>query len=344
MVRIQSLVVLLAIGMTIVFLGCTKDNPVNTPGQMNDEQALTQQVTSVDSVAEFSSSDEATIDDNGLRDPDYEGLAKEASIDIGSIRSVAGDSIYPVRWGRHIKWDQVVRDYNVVMLGDTGALVTIVKTMPGEFWVGLGYRGRDTVVIDTIIRKPFTEIVTRKVQFKRIARTDDPRRNWVPVAITLVQGKTQGTAGFSISSLSIFVQHIDGPLPVQSDITDPLNTWFQLGWRHGTIPIFDVGDSVKVRVTIMSGDDSNEVVVLRHGIAGTSLLRGRTRMRLVSVSGSAGNYTRVYERTFRAALPWRSIFAARLNAVVDVISRSSIYVDTAPFVNEFWGMPYIVAY
>jgi len=296
-------------------------------------------VTMADSIAEFSSSDEATIDDNGLRDPDYEGLAKEAAAVGERFGSVAGDSLYPIRWGRRITWSEVTRDYQVVMLGDTGAIVTIVKTLPGEFWVGLGYRSPDTVVIDTIIRKPFTEVVTRKVQFKRIAHTDYPMRNWAPVAITLVQGKTQGTNSFTIVSMEV----IDASVGYDSVVTDPNNTWFRLGWRRGTIPIVQSGDSVTVRVTVTSSDDSSEIVIFRHGIAGTSLLRGRTRMRLVSISGSPGNYTRVYERTFHPYLRF-GIFAARFNVVVDVLSRGSIFDNNAPFTNEFWGTPYIVTH
>ena len=340
-VMFRSLQVLsVGIGLAFAFLliGCTKDNSVNSPSQTPDEQALTQQVMTVDSVSDYSSSDETTIDDNGLRDPDYEGLAKEANIDLTSRRTVFGDTLYPIRWGRHIRWNAIVRDYHVVMLGDTGAIVTIVKTIPGEFWIGLGYRAHDTIVIDTIIRKPFTETLTRKVQFKRIAHTDNPFRNWLPVAITPVHGNTQGTASFTISSIEV----LDTQAGYDATLTDPENSWFRLGWRRGTIPIFGVGDSVTVRLTIASSNDSNEVVVLRHGITGISLTRGRAGMRLVSVTGSSGNYTRVYEKTFRANLPW-NIFAARFNLVVDVTSHSSIFVNEAPYVNEFWGIPYIIA-
>jgi hypothetical protein len=331
--------VVLAIGLS----GCSKDNVVTTPGQITDQQALQTDVTSIDSVAQFSSSDENTIDDNGLRNPEYDGLAKIDAGLLSNLGRVFGDSLYPVRWGRHIFWNQVTRNFDVTIApGDSSALVTITKTMPGEFLVGLGYRTIDTVVVDTVIKKPFTEVVKRKVRFIRVARTDNPLRNWVPVAISMVQGKTRPDTlnMFSVTSLEVeAVGHFD------TTYTDPLQTWFRLGLFHGSIPHFRVGDTIKVTLTVHSASDSAEIAHLRYGIAGDGAERRRTLMRLVSTTGSAGNFDRVYQRVFVSRLPSflpPGILAVRFNAIADVISYGSIYVNDDPFTNEFWGTPYIV--
>ena len=334
----QWLFLSIAFGITIIFFGCTKDNPVAFHSRITDEQALRAKVERADSIAQFSGSDEATIDDHGLREPEYLGREDDAIVNSISTLSGTRDSSSPVRWGRHIKREQIVRDYHIDILGDTGAIVTIVKTIPGEFLVGWGYRTPDTVVVDTIVRKPFTQIVTRKIQFKRVANSDDPHRNWRPVALTLVQGKNQGTLTFSITSLEIIDPRLPAPPPV---VTDPLNTWLRLGWRHPAVPVILAGDSIVVHVTITSSNDSNEIVALRHGIDGIGPQRGRARMLLVSVTGSPGNYTRVYEKIFHANAPRRDIIA-RLNAVIDVLSYGSIFSKEEPFTNEFWGMPYIL--
>src|SRR5882762_9859160 len=187
MIRLQMAVAVLF--AALVLGGCSKD-PGGVQPIPTDQQALQDAVTSIDSVAQFSSSDEVTIDDNGMRSAEYDGLAKIDANDLANLSAVFADSVYPVRWGRHIFWNQVTRKYDIVISpGDSNALVTITKILPGEFWVGIGFKTADTVVVDTIIKKPFTEVVKRKVRFIRVARGEHPFRNWVPVAITMVLGK-----------------------------------------------------------------------------------------------------------------------------------------------------------
>ncbi len=338
LLHLSMLLMALAIGLA----GCAKENVVGPP-TLTDQAALQAEVTTIDSVAQFSTSDELTIDDNGLRNPEYDGLAKIDAAELSHLGRIFGDSLYPVRWGRHIFWNQVTRHYDVTIApGDSSALVTITKILPGEFWVGLGFKTIDTVVIDTVIKKPFEEVVKRKVRFIRVARTDNPLRNWVPVAITMVQGKTRPDTlnMFSITSLEIeAVGHFD------TTYTDPLQTWFRLGLFRGSIPRFRVGDTVKVTLTVHSANDSAEIAHLRYGIAGDGAERRRTLMKLISITGSAGNFDRVYQRVFVSRLPNflpTGILAVRFNAIADVISYGSIYVNDDPFTNEFWGTPYIV--
>ncbi len=316
-------------------VGCSSNNPV-TPAAQTDQQVLEQQVTTVDSVAGFSTSDEASIDDNGMKDPDYAGIAKEAVLNFRPGAMPLADSLQALRWGRVIDWASVVRTYTVTMLGDTGALVLITKTFPGTFWVGFGTLAGDSVVIDTIVKKPFVEIVNRNVLFRRIGNSSDKSRNWLPVAISLAQGKSQMPAAFTIDSLEVS----DITRGYDTAVTDPLSTWLHLGLLRGSIPRFVAGDSVTVRVTLTSVDDSAEIVVLRHSVLTRGLIN-RVRMRLVSATGGPGNYTRVYERTFRTSLP-AILLVGRFNALVDVFSRGTINSLSAPFTNEFWASPYIV--
>lgn len=333
---INRFALLLSVAGLLVYLwGCSKDNPVTQTGPTTDEVALQQQVVEADSVADFSSGDEATIDDNGMRDPEYDADVSLEMQGMSEMAKASSDSIYPVRWGRHI--NHITRNYLVTMDGDSAATVTIMKTLSGVFRVGLGIRTPDTVIVDTVIRKPFVEDVTRKVRFRRIARSDNPRHNWVPVAITLVRGKTNETHDFSIASLEV-TSHL---VPFDRTVTDPLDTWFRLGRFMGSVPVFPVGDSITVRVTITSSSPMAELVYLRHSVPAGLMERRRARMNVVSTTGGSGTYTRVYERSFHTRLP-RRVLAARFNAVADAKSYGSIYSNDAPFSNEFWGMPYIV--
>lgn len=337
--RHRVLLSLLLTAAMAALTGCSKESP-SGPGPApadEDRTALQQLVVQSDSLNDFSTSDEATIDDNGIRPEEYEALAKLSPGDE-LTRQVAGDSTYPVKWGRRIFWERVVRTFTVEVSGDTIATVVLTKTLPGSFWVGWGIRTFDAFLVDTIVKKPFVETVVRKFIFRRIARHQNALRNWVPVAMTMVRGTSGGANAFAVASMEVS----ESAGGFSTSVTDPLATWFRLGWLTGSIPVLPVRDSVTVRVTLQSSDADGELVYLRHGIEGSGTIRRRAMMPLVSVSGGAGSYTRVYERTFVTSLP-PFVFIMRFNAVVDIFSWGTVYSLDAPFANEFWGAPYIVA-
>ncbi len=331
-------------GLILGLAGCSKDNgptQPTTPSTTADQQALKAQVTSIDSVAQFVASDEATIDDgDGLKTEEYNDLS--GTMPMGTTLAKAtgvADSIYPVRWGRHLDWSQVTVNYNVQIQGDTLATVLITRVIPGDFRVGLGTKTVDTTIVDTVIHKSFSEQINRRVMFKRIARTSNPLHNWLPIAITMSQGMTAGANTFQIVSFEVK----DNTTPYDSTFIGPLVSWFRLGLFHGSVPVFMAGDSITTTVTVTSSDSAGEFVALRHGIAAGHPERRRLKMNLISTSGGAGSYTRVYQRSFRIAMPLWAMLAARFNLAVDVVAKSSVYDNTAPFMNEFWGMPYIAA-
>jgi hypothetical protein len=332
-----SLLALLVLVILAILPGCSDKNSPVAPAQTTDGQALKTVVATADSVAGFSASDELTIDDNGLENPEFDNMSG-MTFEKPVVTLHVADSLSPVRWGRKIFWESVTRNYDVTTVGDTLAYVLVTKIIPGEFRVAWGIRTPDTVIVDTVVAKPFTETVHRKVVFKRIARTDNPMHNWVPVAITMVVGKSGGAGNFQIAS----VEFTEAVHNIDTSVTDPLNQWFRLGRLHGSVPVIPVGDSLQVRLTVTSADSLPEIAVLRHGIAGGWLDRRRGKMTLDSTTGGPGAYTRVYSKTFHTGLP-DGILAARFNAVVDVISNGTVFSMDSPFANEFWGAPYIVA-
>jgi hypothetical protein len=315
--------------------GCSKTEMATEVGPVTDQQALASQVLTADSVSAFTLSDEAAIDDGGMRPDEYESLLPAtAGPAPRGLNGIMADTLIPLRWGRHITG--VERNSQATIVGDSIANVLLTKTITGEFWVGYGTRTPDTTIVDTIVKKPFTNIVQRKVTFKRIAHHDDAFRNWIPVAVTMVLGKTQGGNPFSIVSMEI----ADTRLHRDSTFTDPLNDWFRLGFLHGNVPVVPVGDSITVRVTVASADSGAEIVHLRQGVDVEHREFRRARMQLVSSSGGPGAYTRVYERQFVARRPrWNG---GGFNLIADVLSRGSIVDAAAPYANEFWGIPYIV--
>ncbi len=334
----QVLLLIASVALALVLASCSKESTTEPTAQVQtDAQAVQYMVENVDSVAAFSASEDYSIDDEGMQNAEYDILAKYGMPPV-SVGGLASDSTHPLRWGRHIFWNQIVRDYHVVMSGDTLAYVGVTKTIPGEFWIGWGLRTGDSVVIDTVVKKSFTEQSRKNIVFRRIGRNEDRLKNWVPVAITMVDGKSQGTNSFAIASLEVS----ETAHNFDTTVTDPLSTWFRLGLFHGSVPILPVHDTVTVRITVTSSDDSAEVVYLRHGIGWDGLERRRGALELISSTGGPGNYTRVYARTFVTALR-PAVLAERFSALVDVFSRSTIFDKSAPFSNEFWGIPYIVA-
>jgi hypothetical protein len=329
MKKSQITMSIVVLASAIALWGCSKDNGTTNPGTTTDSEAMQYQVVHSDSIANFLASDEAGVDDSTYQIPEY-GLAK-----VNTIVPV-------VEYGRHIFWSQATRSFSTTMEGDTAAVVTVVTTVPGDLLLAVGTRSGGSVSVDSVIQKTFSEVLTRKFRFKRIARTADPNLNWLPVAMTLMQGKpAAGSApSFNIKSV-MFAASSD------TTITDPLNSWFRFGHPlHSGIPYVRVRDTVTVTVTVQSTNDSAEVVNLRHGIDGIELPRGRVIMNLEPGSTHIGGvYTRIYRRQFIArnfAVGHPLISVARFSAIVDVFSYNTLHDNVAPFENECWGFPYTV--
>ena len=301
----------------VIFFGCSKDS--TSPETLSDQEVLKSQVESIDSVADFSSSDEATIDDGSAQDWEVSSLGKSLS------------PITPIRWGRKI--DNVQRNCNIVITGDSIANATIVKTITGRLII-VTSSSEGLSTLDTL-QKQFTSQTQREVQFKRIARTSDPKKNWKPIDITTVVGGTSEARNFNITKLEIYTPH-DTLV-----ISEPMMQWFHLGISSYGIPVLNLGDTMLVRAQIQSTDTNREYAMLRHSVDHRFTHRYRTRMQMVDSTGNQLSYTREYEMRFATRLPV-GVNVCRLNVVYDVMSYNSINDDTAPFMNMFVGVPYIV--
>ncbi len=311
-----SLIFLFA--LLIALVGCSKDEVVNPP--TTDAQAIEEMLTSVDSVAEFSESDESTISDPDEMEWEKYGFNK------------ATTPVKVFKWGRRVI--SVDRNVNVTHLGDTMAVALLTKVFHGNLVIAASYD--DTAHhADTVIRKPFHERVQRKVIFSRIANSDNPRRNWKPIAISLVAG---GTVPDSLNQFDIEKLEVFAPADTYT-VTNPLNTWLRLGAQRDRVPVVRHGDTITVRLTVVSSDDSSEAVAFRW--FGENK-HDRARMRMVSETSTGDGFERVYERTFRAHLPLGPRPVGRFNVVLDVHAWGSLNDDAMPVSNGLWGFPYDV--
>ncbi|MBI5217046.1 MAG: hypothetical protein HY960_14925 [Ignavibacteriae bacterium] len=313
----KHLHLLVLFALFVALVGCSKDDAVTPP--TTDAQAIEEMLTSVDSVAEFSESDEATISDPDEMEWEKYGFSKTTI------------PVKVFKWGRRV--NSVDRDVTVFREGDSVAVATMTKVFRGHLVIAASYE--DTAHhADTIIRKPFSERVQRRVKFIRVASTDNPRRNWKPIAISLVAG---GIVPDSLNKFDIEKLEVIAPADTYT-ITNPLHTWLKLGANRDRVPVVRHGDTMTVRLTVVSSDDSSEAVAFRwFGDRG----HDRARMRMVSETPTAGGVERVYERTFRAHLPFGR-FIGRYNVVLDVHSWGSLNDDAMPVSSGLWGFPYDV--
>ena len=169
----------------------------------------------------------------------------------------------------------------------------------------------------------------------RIARTSDPKNNWKPIDITTVSGGTNESRNFNITKLEIYTPH-DTLV-----ISEPTMQWLRFRFGPYRIPILNLGDTMLVRAQIQSTDTNREYAMLRHSVDHRFTHRYRTRMQMVDSTGNQLSYTREYEMRFATRLP-TGVNVCRFNVVYDVMSYNSINDDTAPFMNMFVGVPYIV--
>ncbi len=321
--------VVLSLGVMLAAVGCRKDEgPDALP---TDEDAIKSALTSpnpLDTAANFSNSEEYTIDDGGLQDIEYSE---------GSRFPNNGKVAYPInplRWGRQVQ--SVSKSVSVDRLqGDSLAVATITKIVAGTLHI-LARRDSGGVIDTNHYTKAFVDTARRKVLFARIRRTVDPRLNWRPIAISLVEGHSP-TDNFRIDSVEVMTPR-DTVV-----VTDPLSTWIRLGFFAGgrRMMLIWPADSVRIRVTITSQDTSQdgsarEFVVLHWGISRFNGHRHRAPIWFSSQSGGPGSWTRIYERTFYPH-PHSGLF----NAVIDALSYKTLADDGPEYSNKFWGKPYI---
>lgn len=297
-------------------IGCTKENST-APEVLTDQDVIKQIVAEVDSIADFSASDEATIDDGGAQEWETSNLGKVSS------------PVTPILWGRKI--DNIQRTIVIVMEGDTMATATITKMITGRLIILANYP--DSALPDTF-QKKFTQEIRRRVRFVRIASTDDVRKNWKPTALTTVLGQTN-TKNFGITEVVIYTPQ-DTII-----ISDSLLQWFRFREGPNHIPILNVGDTIRIRLRVTSENSNSEYAMIRHCVHHRFAHRYRTRMGVVDSTESQGMYEREYEKRFAVRLPM-GVDTARYNVILDIINYESINDDIAPFMNMFVGIPYIV--
>lgn len=249
------------------------------------------------------------------------------SFNYGSLGKLAVP-IIPKSWSRRVTG--VSRDVKFDQVNDTTLIATLTHRLEGEIRILAKYSNSDTGF--TTIKKPFTEVTTRKIKFYRTpgvrAGSDTTRRGWKPSATSAVKGGTQNSQ-VTITEMEITV----GTQIIV--ITDPTNYFMDLNHGKGRPWLLTPGNrqSMKVRITLTSADPNTDWVSIHRPFL---MMMGRPdffkpaheRMKLISQTQTVSNYLRVYEAT------WENKLIGRHTFFVSALTRSSLHDDLAVFSSQ----------
>ncbi len=191
------------------------------------------------------------------------------------------------KWGRKVL--NVDVNVSITDQGDTLKNVLVTRTITGNY-----------IIIGTVngqvqtITKPYTEVLTRTLVFKRIARTPYPHYNWKLYQISMVNGKTTspqvGTDNITINSIAVLVNGVPTYTFQGPDFTQNIFTTKYFG---GTgIPRIDRNTQVTLIVTLNSNQSDTDYVAW-HWCRNTF---GFHRIPFVLISQNG--QTKVYQKTF----------------------------------------------
>jgi len=248
--------------------------------------------------------------------------------------------IIPVSWGRFVA-NVTVTTTTTIETGDSLATVKVDKDITGAFRILAKYSLSDTSTF--LIEKPFTDHSVRNVIFKRVGReTGRFWLNWIPVATSLVDGKTinpPADQDVNITQLEFIT-----PAGNTISITDPSEFYLRYRWRNVRcakagvdVPELSTGETFSVRATVVSTSADTDKCVLRYGAS--LVTRKRMSMPLLSQTDNGdGTFTRIYELS--AEILHQPGF---FHAGVVVLSRKTMFDDDpASYSVNWWGMPYRV--
>ena len=308
---LKNLFLVLASLMLILVVGC--NNSPTGPGGIqsnSNQQAMLKAVEGDSSISSF--------------DFNYD---EQSAMNIIGKTTVA---IYPLRVGQKMR--VVSTNFTYTMAGDT-AYGTYSKTFEGVLYIAASYDSSSHTQ-DTIIQKPFTAVISRKVVLLKLNQNplDSVNFDWKVIAVSLPDGGTLNS-NVNITQMTIILP--SGEIII---INDPNDYYLDLGqgrWKQ--VPHFRSGQKVTIQVNITSAYADTDFVTLTHGGDMHGLHREKIKLDLVSSTPMGNVYAKVYQQTF-VTHTWPGYF----HAVINAFPRQVIYDDSTPVESNTWGVPYYI--
>lgn len=306
--RIVKYLLLIISTAIFVFAGCKNSPTEPSPAEPTTDQEAMLKIADGDSA---------------LASFDYNYNEDNAMSFMGKIST----TIYPLKVGLRVHI--VNRTMSIDIIGDT-AYATLTKTYEGVLLISASYDSASSPA-DTVISKPFTSTITRKIIFVKVANTEFPIRNWRIAAISFPEGGTSHP-NINIEKVTVF-------LPADTlMITSPNDYFLSRGWGWWRkLPFILRNHPVKVQVQLFSAYNDDDFVTLTYGADFKGLHRAKKRFELISSTPVTGGYDKVYEQTYNS-----NQFPGYYHAIINAFPRQVIYDDSVPVENEMWGIPYAV--
>ncbi len=310
---IRKLLSLITLSLLIFAVGCNNaPTGPDTSQSTTDQQAMLKAIEADSSVSSF--------------EPNYN--EESAMTVLGKTTT----TIYPLKVGQKMRL--VSHNFNYTIVGDT-AFGTYSTTYEGVLYIAASYDS-SSYHPDTLIQKPFTTIITRKIIFITTDDTVHPLLKWRIAAISLPEGGTLNS-NISITKVNVFLPNGD-----TLEVTDPNSYYLSRGWgwrwrwwRH--IPMINRNSPVKVQVYLTSAYADTDFVTLTRGCDMHGLHREKDKFYLVSSTQNGSVYNKVYEQTF-VTHQWPGYF----HAIINTFPKQVVTDDSTPVESNTWGIPYIV--
>ncbi len=323
--KVTSLATVFFIVLAAVMISGCEKNAVD-PNNMTDDQYL-------QAVISGGYDNDYTNEDNIMMQ-EYSDLNEGGAVPDNEFVPPANpyDSLF--KWGRRIT--DVNRNYSITNEGDSLKYAIITTTFAGTYNI-IGYINgtKDTV------SKPYNEVLKRQVIFKRIARTEYPRKNWRLYKVSILDGETTqpqtGSALVQITKVEVYKNNSSTPNYVFNgpDFTNTLFTTKLFGGEG--IPELDRNDLVKVKIYTTSQMQSTDYVAFHW--AKNAFGFHRIPFALESQTGS-GPYYRIYTKDFNIYGNHR---IGAHNAYFSANTHESLYDnDVSKFASDMVGIPFKV--
>lgn len=345
MKRLISLTLSLALLSLFVLTGiaCDDKSLISEPESQASIKAALQKITYSDEVL------------NSF-EPNYN---EEQALNL--VSSQLGKTLYPIRIGQAMKL--VDRDLQIEYGADT-ALGLLTLKFEGDLIIVGSFTENSSgsrVVPDTVIKKPFSTVITRKIKYAKVDSTGDNLVDWKIIGSSLPEGGTE-TSNIEITKLTLTT--LDGK---SVTITSPNDFFFDFGRKgfalgnnsnmgnmdqeHGNknmnnnkvrmndlMPFFGKKQPVTITVEVKSIYEKPDLLTLTHGaMVSAGMYRTKEKFELKDTQFDGTYYVRTYEKTWVTHL-----HPGFMHAVINLLPDNAV-TDTDTAVEEkTWGVPYAV--
>lgn len=361
----QKRKIMFSLAALIMFIfglyGCDRTNPVES-GSQSLNSAL-QKITANDpAVQSF--------------EPNYNETA------VMNIVGGLAKEIYPVKIGQNLKMVDSQLDFQ--QQADT-AYGYLTQKFEGELLIAASYQKSITgnpARVDTLIRKPYSTIVTRVIKYAKVGDTGNQLNDWRVIAVSLVSGGSNTT---NIDIKKVTVTFADGKVYETTSPNDFFLTMLQ--GAHHQFPLYGKQSSATVRVELVSAYSDEDILTLTHGMmiqgmangymmggvgsgsmgngmSGNGMMGGGMMGNGMHGNGSMGNGSNMntfgnrnklrfklisstqngssYNKVYELQWNAPSVGGGFMHAVVNAMPKQSVYDDTAPVEEKSWGIPMAV--